>query len=111
MANLTNLAALLFAVVTATVLPVRSARTLERVYQVAIPEVSSVAKPPSSTVLEVAALIPFDGQFEEVVDGLIAGGSPAFIPLNGQFEEAAAGPLAAGYRKTDCARKTPAFGP
>ena len=91
MAKLANLTALLLlvAMAMATISSVHSARTLERVDQVTILEPSTVAKPPSSTLLEVEALLPFDGLFEEAADG----------------------PIAAEYRATDCTRKTPAFGP
>ncbi|CAL4936837.1 unnamed protein product [Urochloa decumbens] len=88
MAKLAALTTLL-AVAMATILSVHGARTLERVDRVTILEASSVAKPPSSTSLEVTALIPFDGPFEEVADG----------------------PIAAGYRVADCTYKTPALGP
>ncbi|KAF8708663.1 hypothetical protein HU200_030043 [Digitaria exilis] len=88
MAKLAALTTLL-AMAMATILSVHGTRTLERVDQVTILEVLSVAKPPSSTSLEVAGPIPFDGP----------------------FEEAAAGPIAAGYRATDCTHKTPFFGP
>jgi len=85
MAKLANLTALLLvAMAMATISSVHSTRTLERVDQVTILEPSTVAKPPSSTLLEVEALLPFDGLFEEAADG---------------------------YRATDCTRKTPAFGP
>jgi len=91
MAKLANLTALLLlvAMAMATISSVHSTRTLERVDQVTILEPSTVAKPPSSTLLEVEALLPFDGLFEEAADG----------------------PIAAEYRATDCTRKTPAFGP
>ncbi|CAD6215296.1 unnamed protein product [Miscanthus lutarioriparius] len=91
MAKLANLTALLLLVVMAmaTISSVHSARTLERVDQVTILEPSTVAKPPSSTLLEVEALLPCDGLFEEAADG----------------------PIAAGYRATDCTRKTPVLGP
>jgi hypothetical protein len=91
MAKLANLTALLLFVfmAMATISSVHSARTLERVDQVTILEPSTVAKPPSSTLLEVEALLPCDGL----------------------FEEAAHSPIAAGYRATDCTRKTPVLGP
>ena len=90
MAKLTSLTTLLLvAMAMATISSVHSTRTLERVDQVTILEPSTVAKPPSSTLLEVEALLPFDGLFEEAADG----------------------PIAAEYRATDCTRKTPAFGP
>ncbi|KAG0546838.1 hypothetical protein BDA96_01G028300 [Sorghum bicolor] len=93
MAKLANLTALLLlvAMAMATISSVHGARTLERVDQVTILDPSTVAKPlkaPSST-LEVEALLPFDGLFEEAADG----------------------PIAARYLATDCTRKTPAFGP
>ncbi|OEL15284.1 hypothetical protein BAE44_0023691 [Dichanthelium oligosanthes] len=88
MAKLAALTTLL-AVAMATILSVHGARTLERVDQVTILEASPVAKPPSSTSLEVVALIPFDGPFEEAADG----------------------PITAGYRATDCTHKTPVSGP
>jgi hypothetical protein len=89
LASLTTL--LLVAMAMATISSVHSARTLERVDQVTILEPSTVANPPKapSTLLEVEALLPFDGLFEEVADG----------------------PIADRYRATDCTRKTPAFGP
>ena len=93
MAKLANLTALLLvAMAMATISSVHGARTLERVDQVTILEPSTVAKPPkppSSTLLEVEALLPCDGLFEEAADG----------------------PIAAGYRATDCTRKTPVLGP
>jgi hypothetical protein len=115
MAKLAALMGLLaVAMAMATILSVHCARILEKVDQVTILEVSSVEKPPSSTLLEAAALIPFDGPFEEVADGPIAAGwhatdyaheTPVFIPFNGPFEEAA------GYHATDGTRKTPVYGP
>jgi len=73
----------------AIIFSVHGIRTLERVDQVTILEVSSVAKLPSSTSLEVAALIPVDGPFEEAADG----------------------PIAVGYHTTDCTHKIPVFIP
>ncbi|KAG0546841.1 hypothetical protein BDA96_01G028600 [Sorghum bicolor] len=91
MAKLANLTAFLLHVVMAmaTISSVHSTHTLERVDQVTILESSTVAKPPSSTLLEVEAL----------------------LPCNGLFEEAAEGPITDGYRATDCTRKTPVLGP
>ncbi|AQK61826.1 hypothetical protein Zm00014a_034364 [Zea mays] len=85
LASLTTLL-LLIVVVMATVSSVHGARAFERVDQVAIlHEPSLEANPPSATLLEVEALVPFD---EEAVDGPV------------------------GYDlATDCTRKTPVFGP
>jgi hypothetical protein len=90
LASLTTL--LLIIVVMATVSSVHDARTLERVDQVAIlHEPSLEANPPSPTLLEVEAMVPFDGLLlEEAADG----------PVGGSW-----------YLATDCTRKTPAFGP
>ncbi|RCV40583.1 hypothetical protein SETIT_9G066400v2 [Setaria italica] len=85
MANLAVLVTV-FLVAEAIMLPaVHGARPLESVELVA----SSVAKPPSSTSLQVPALVPLDGHFEEEADG----------------------PAAAGYLVTDCTHKTPVNGP
>jgi hypothetical protein len=90
LASLTTL--LLIIVVMATVSFVHGARALERVDQVAIlHEPSLEVNPPSPTLLEVEAMVPFDGLLlEEATDG----------PVRGSW-----------YLATDCTRKTPAFGP